>query len=67
MLEWACAGERPGLALLVDHDDGEREFAYAGTAQTFTEREPITEVAARLGWTTVSMARDWETVFPPER
>ena len=28
MLEWAAAGEGPTLALLVDHDDDEREFRY---------------------------------------
>jgi phosphoserine phosphatase len=63
MLEWAAAGEGPTLALLVDHDDAEREFSYVSTAQTFTEPEPITDVGARLGWTVISMARDWETVF----
>jgi hypothetical protein len=65
MLEWACSGEGPTLALLIDHDDAEREFRYVSTAQTFTETEPITEVGARLGWTVVSMANDWEHVFPP--
>ena len=64
MLEWACTGEGPGLALLVDHDDAKREFAYLSEAGTFTESEPITDVALRLGWTVVSMAHDWETVFP---
>jgi hypothetical protein len=33
-------------------------------AQTFAETEPITDVGARLGWTVVSMARDWDVVFP---
>jgi phosphoglycolate phosphatase-like HAD superfamily hydrolase len=65
MLAWADAGEAPTLALLVDHDDAEREFAYAGKAETLAESEPITEVALRGGWTVVSMARDWATVFPP--
>ena len=65
VLEWAAAGDGPTLSLLVDHDDAEREFAYAGTAQTFLEPEPITLVAARQRWTVVSMARDWETVFGP--
>jgi phosphoglycolate phosphatase-like HAD superfamily hydrolase len=65
MLEWACAGAGPGLALLVDHDDDEREFRYASEAGTFVEAEPITTVAARLGWTVISMARDWSMVFPP--
>jgi phosphoserine phosphatase len=63
MLEWAEAGRHPGLAILIDHDDAEREYAYQSTAATFAEAEPITAVADRLGWTTVSMARDWATVF----
>lgn len=63
MLEWAQAHPRGGLALLVDHDDTEREFAYASEAATFADDEPILEVAARLGWTVVSMANDWDTVF----
>ena len=65
MLEWAAAGSGPSLALLVNHDDAEREFAYVSTAETFAEPEPITDVGARLGWTVVSMAQDWETVFAP--
>jgi phosphoglycolate phosphatase-like HAD superfamily hydrolase len=63
MLEWACAAGEPCLALLIDHDDEEREFRYVSTAQTFTEAEPITDVGTRLGWTVVSMANDWATVF----
>ena len=65
MLEWAAAGPGPTLALLVDHDDAEREFAYVSTAETFAEPEPITDVGARLGWTVISMAHDWATVFAP--
>jgi phosphoserine phosphatase len=65
MLEWAQAAGSPSLALLIDHDDADREFHYTSTAQTFVETEPITDVGARLGWTIVSMARDWEVVFPP--
>ncbi len=62
MLEWAAA--RPGgLALLVDHDDGDREVAYASESGTLEETEPVTTTAARLGWTVVSMARDWATVL----
>jgi phosphoserine phosphatase len=64
MLEWAQANLHGGLAMLVDHDDGDREFAYESTAATFEETEAITSVADRLGWVTVSMRRDWETIFP---
>ncbi len=68
MLEWAHssrASGTPSLALLIDHDDAEREFQYTSKAETFAETEPITEVGARLGWTVVSIARDWDVVFSP--
>ena len=64
MLEWAASASGPTLALLVDHDDPAREFGYVSTAQTFAEPEPITAVAARQGWTVISMARDWNSIFP---
>ncbi len=64
MLEWACTGDTPRWRSSIDHDDEEREFRYTSTAQTFAETEAITDVGARLGWTVVSMANDWDTVFP---
>jgi phosphoserine phosphatase len=64
MLEWALHGDTPGLALLVDHDDAEREFAYVSAAGTFVEPEPIVDVGRRLGFTIVSMANDWHRVWP---
>lgn len=64
MLEWAAGGELPGLAVLIDHDDAEREYAYEGTAATFKEAKPIAEAAVEEGWTVVSMKSDWETIFP---
>ena len=65
MLEWAQASRHGGLAVLVNHDDAEREFAYESQAATFDDAEPITDVADRLGWVTVSMRRDWTTIFAP--
>jgi phosphoserine phosphatase len=51
---------RPGAAalrLLVDHDDGEREFAYtAGAERAMTH-------ASQHGWTVISMRDDWATIF----
>jgi phosphoserine phosphatase len=67
MLEWAQASRHGGLAVLVNHDDAEREFAYESDAATFKDDDPITEVADRLGWVVVSMQRDWETIFAPAR
>ena len=65
MLEWAAAGDGPTLALLVDHDDADREFSYVSEAVTFAEAEPVKDVGVRLGWTVVSMANDWSTIFRP--
>ena len=63
MLEWAQAGRHGGLAVLIDHDDADREYAYESRAATFEEDESITDVAERLGWVVVSMKRDWATIF----
>ena len=63
MLEWAQASRHGGLAVLIDHDDDQREFAYQSTAVTFAEAEPITTVGERLGWVIVSMKDDWQAVF----
>jgi hypothetical protein len=64
MLEWARSSPYPSLALLIDHDDADREYAYASEAATLSDTEEITKVGERLGWTVVSMARDWDQVFP---
>ncbi|WP_030727409.1 HAD family hydrolase [Streptomyces sp. NRRL S-237] len=45
------------FALLVDHDDDQREFAYTKGAETSLAK------AAEFGWTVVSMKNDWATVF----
>lgn len=63
MLEYATAGDGPSLALLVDHDDAEREYAYESVSATIAGAPPILDTAARLGWTVVSMRDDWSTVF----
>ncbi len=58
MLELATGGDGASLALLLHHDDAEREFAYdAGAEQALT-------TAAQRGWTVVSVRDDFATVFP---
>ena len=57
MLQFAGGPARPGLRLLVLHDDPEREFDYVAGAERSLE-----EAKAR-GWTVVSIRRDWATVF----
>jgi hypothetical protein len=57
MLAFAGGPSRPGLRLLVLHDDPAREFDYVAGAE-----QALKEAAAR-GWTVVSIKRDWATVF----
>lgn len=64
MLQFTAGSEQPSLCLVVDHDDAEREYAYPGAAMTNPNAEPISETAAREGWTIVSMQRDWSRIFP---
>jgi phosphoglycolate phosphatase-like HAD superfamily hydrolase len=63
MLEFAHTGKQPSLCLVLDHDDAEREYAYAGEALTNPGAEPILTTAEHFGWTVVSMTRDWSRVF----
>ena len=52
--------ESAKFSLLVNHDDEEREFAYAKGAERSLDR------AGELGWTVVSMKDEWSTVFEKE-
>ena len=63
MLEYALASEGPSLALLVDHDDAEREYAYVARAGTIDFEGDIVEFGRSLGWTIASIRHDWATVF----
>jgi hypothetical protein len=57
MLQYTAAGSGPSLAMLVCHDDADREFAYTAGA------EKALDHAEKLGWTRASMRDDWRTVF----
>jgi phosphoserine phosphatase len=69
MLEYTKAGDGARLAMLVLHDDAEREYAY-GPAQglpdtkvgTFTQA--LYDEATKNGWTVISMKKDWKVIFP---
>lgn len=58
MLHYAGSPARPGLRLLVLHDDSEREFDYTAGAEQSLER------ASADGWTVISIKRDWATASP---
>lgn len=71
MLEYTKAGDGTRLAMLVLHDDADREYAY-GPAQglpdtkvgTFTQA--LYDEAKKDGWTVISMKNDWKVIFPFE-
>lgn len=71
MLEYTKAGDGTRLAMLVLHDDAEREYAY-GPAEglpdtkvgTFTQA--LYDEATKNGWTVISMKKDWKVIFPFE-
>jgi phosphoserine phosphatase len=49
--------ESATFAVLINHDDPDREFAYTTAAEASIAK------AAELGWTVVSMKNDWITVY----
>lgn len=68
MLEYTKAGEGERLAMLVLHDDSQREYAY-GPARglpdsrigTFTQA--LYDEAKSKGWIVISMKNDWNRIF----
>ena len=65
-----CATRKTGpgarLALLIHHDDAEREFAYDREFRLSPLAEAL-DKRQEYGITVVSMKRDWKTVFGPTR
>ena len=57
MLQYTDMNALPSLCLLVNHDDGDREFDYTAGA------EKAMELAKKQGWTVVSVKQDWKQVF----
>jgi hypothetical protein len=64
MLQWTMAGAGARFALIVHHDDAEREWAYDRKSHIGTLDKAWDEAVAK-GWTVVSMKNDWKTIFPP--
>ena len=63
MLEWTAAGNGARFALIVHHDDAEREWAYDRKSSVGRLDKAWDEAVAR-GWTVVSMKDDWKVIFP---
>lgn len=63
MLDWTQAGDGPRLMMLVHHDDAEREYAYGAESKIGTFSDALMSHAKKNGWTVISIANDWKTVF----
>jgi hypothetical protein len=62
MMRYARSGPGPRLALLLRHDDAEREVAYDREFRLSPLSEAL-DKAHDYGITVVSMKRDWRVVF----
>ena len=62
MLEWTTAGNGARFALIVHHDDAEREWAY-DRKSSIGKLDKAWDEAVAKGWTVVSMKDDWKRVF----
>ena len=62
MMRYAASGPGARLALLLHHDDAEREVAYDREFRVSPLVEAL-EKAGEYGITVVSMKRDWKAVF----
>ncbi len=66
MLEWTTAGKGPRFAMIIRHDDADREFAYDRQSHVGRLDHALDE-APRRGWTVVSMKNDWRKIHPPSQ
>ncbi|UVC13373.1 HAD family hydrolase [Mesorhizobium onobrychidis] len=68
MLEYTMAGDGARLAMLLLHDDAEREYAY-GPAQGLPDTkvgafpQELYDEAMKDGWIVISMKKDWKRIF----
>jgi hypothetical protein len=63
MLQWTAAAPGARFALIVHHDDAEREWAYDRESHIAKLDRALDEATAK-GWTVVSIKNDWKTIFP---
>lgn len=63
MLEWTSGGEGPRLAMIVHHDDDEREWAYDRDSHIGRLARGLDEAPQR-DWKIISMKNDWKRIFP---
>jgi phosphoserine phosphatase len=63
MLEWTTTGKGPRFALIVHHDDAQREYAYDKGSHIGKLEKGLDEAPQR-GWSIISMKNDWKNIYP---
>ena len=68
MLEYTRAGDGARLAMILLHDDAEREYAYGPAlglpaTRVGTFSQALYDQAKREGWVVISMKSDWKRIF----
>ena len=68
MLEYTKAGAGTRLAMIVLHDDANREYAYGPAQGLPTTKvgafpQPLYDEAKKQGWVVISMKNDWKKIF----
>jgi hypothetical protein len=68
MLEYTKAGSGARLAMIVLHDDKEREYAYGPAkglpaSKVGTFPQALYDQAQKQGWIVISMKNDWNRIF----
>jgi phosphoglycolate phosphatase-like HAD superfamily hydrolase len=68
MLEYTKAGDGARLAMLVLHDDAQREYAYGparglSNTKVGTFTQALYDEAQKDGWVVISMKSDWKRIF----
>ena len=66
MLQYSAAGPGARLALIVHHDDAEREYAYDRQSSIGKLDQALDEAKAK-NWIVVSMKSDWKKIFSFEK
>jgi len=64
MLQYTTIGNpKPSFGLIVQHTDGEREYAYDSAPKSTGKLVKALQEAPRRGWTVANMELDWRQVF----
>ena len=66
MLQYTTQPPGRRLAVIVHHDDADREFAYDRKSHIGTLDKAWDEANAK-GWIVVSMKNDWTQIYPPAK